>query len=234
MTDMEQYRSAAREIEQLLNRAFAPLRSGAAHIAELYEREAVDGRVTTEKLHALQPDIFRRLETVQAFYGTGFVADPSATLGGGLYEEWWFRAPESTPQRLSANIEYDYTKMDYFSRASQGNETIVGPYLDFTGADLFIFTLAVPVYFEDRFIGVSGADITVGALERLLLQVLEECSGETVLLNEEQRVVASTSDEYGPGDKLKQRLDSAVGIGGAGVDWKIAPFFSSSETDVEH
>jgi len=224
MAETEQYRAIAEEIEQLLERAFSPLRAAATGIVDLYTREASEGRMPAQQLSALQPEIFSRLETIHAFYGTGFVADPSAIADGGLFEEWWFRAPESAPQRLSANVEYDYTKMEYFSRAAQGDETIVGPYLDFTGADLFIFTLAVPVYLEERFIGVSGADITVGTLERILLQTLETCPQEVVLVNAEQQVVASSADEYGPGDKVRAVPDSAVRIGGAGIAWRLVPF----------
>ena len=215
-------RNIIESLVEVQERAFTPLREGAQSVARLFERVQTDGRVLADELGALQPEIFRRLEEIPAYYGTGFVADPTALADVRLYEEWWLRSEDGVPRRLSVNREYDYTTMAYFSGAAQGIEVIVGPYLDFTGADKFVFTLAVPVQTGDRFIGVCGADVTVPTMERILTPHLHGFVDDLVLYGEDRRVVASTSADYGPGDRIALNADEVSPASAVGAHWHLA------------
>ncbi|MGK0741595.1 cache domain-containing protein [Leucobacter sp. Z1108] len=218
----QELRSIVESLVNVQEQAFTPLREGARTASLLFDRVQIDGRVMADELNALQPEIFRRLENIPAFYGTGFVADPSALADAKLYEEWWLRSEDGVPRRLSVNREYDYTTMPYFAGASRGAEVIVGPYLDFTGADKFVFTLAVPVVAGDRFIGVYGADVIVPTMERTLMPILRAFVGELVLFGDDRRVVASTSADYGPGDRIALNADEVGASSAVGTHWQVA------------
>jgi hypothetical protein len=81
-------------------------------------------------------------------------------------------------------------------------------------------TFAVPVMVGDRFVGLSGADVTISSFERLVTPGLNRVSSPVVLLNEEHRVIASTSTVDGPGDRLATAAKTAVRISG-GIGWSI-------------
>jgi hypothetical protein len=220
MTTDAELSNAAVDVEKLLDRIFAELRGEAQEVRDLYSNSGEDGRLSIQAFNALRPGILRNLDDNRAFQGTGFVVNPSAVVGGQQYQEWWLRGPSGRPRRLPLNRDYDYTQRAYFVGASRGSVAVEGPYLDYAGSDHFVLTFAAPVMVGDRFVGLSGADVTISSFERLVTPGLNRVSRPVVLLNEEHRVIASTSTVDGPGDRLATVAKTAVRVGG-GIGWSI-------------
>jgi hypothetical protein len=217
--------TVVREIEQIQETVCAPLRDGADAVREIYHRTQNEAMFTIDDLAQLQPFITAQLEEVRVFFGAGFAVHPDVLSGADLHEEWWYQGPNSRHRRLSVNRAYDYTKMSYFQQSEARYDVIVGPYLDFSGADRFIFTAAVPVLDSGKFLGMYGADITVPTFERLLTPVLRGVAQDLVLFNEDRRVVAATSAEFGPGDRVPEGAADAVAVavGNEGARWFLMP-----------
>jgi hypothetical protein len=63
---------------------------------------------------------------------------------------------------------YDYERAEWFTTPRDtGERWIAGPFLDHSGTNEHILTLTLPVAPDGAFLGVTGADIAVGGIERI-------------------------------------------------------------------
>ncbi|WP_324789314.1 cache domain-containing protein [Streptomyces sp. H51] len=142
--------------------------------------------------------------------GYGFAAAPGQIDGQDRYIAWWQRQGERVV-RLRLNFDpmsvdvYDYLQMEWFQLARQPRGRVAyGPYVDYSGSELYVVTAAVPIVADGDFLGVAGVDLSVGDLERRLIAVLRGARTEAVLVNAERRVVAANTPRWVIGARLPQ------------------------------
>jgi len=166
---------------------------------------------TPEDLPLLRPAIHATLESLDGLAsGCGFLAAPNAFRGGRLCQQWWSWA-EGEAVELTLDFDsgsesfYDYSVKEYFARpAVTGLPEIEGPYVDYLCTQEYILTCAVPVLVRDRFVGVVGADISIGSFQRRLLD--EDFGGVDIaaaLVNNKGRVIFSTVSRLEPGSMVR-------------------------------
>ncbi len=166
--------------------------------------------------------------------GMGFVADAGAVSGHERFMSWWQRTPGERVARLRLNFDpssvdvYDYLQMEWFQHARSGRRRVVyGPYVDYSGSELYVLTMTVPVHLGERFVGVAGADLAVNEVERRLVSVLTGVSRDAVLVSAERRVLAANSPRWVVGTRLREqpvvgeefrRVDEVPN----GTGWRVA------------
>ncbi|MBS1694718.1 MAG: PDC sensor domain-containing protein [Actinobacteria bacterium] len=152
-----------------------------------------------------------------AVWGMGFVAAPKVVDGMERYMAWWQRHGDRVA-RLRLNFDptsidvYDYLQMDWYRLAQHGQSRVAyGPYVDYSGSDMYTITATVPVIADGTFLGVAGADLVVGEVEHRLLSVLRQASEDAVIVSTERRVIAANTPRWLAG----ARLPAAPEAGGA-------------------
>ncbi|WP_019810860.1 cache domain-containing protein [Saccharomonospora halophila] len=166
----------------------------------------------------VQPTLLNVLDQHRGFVqGVGLALDNGHLSDASRWMEWW-RSEDDEPACFvrhhldpEHNYFYDYVNKEWFALPQRTKRpTVTGPFVDFAGTNEHTITLAVPVVHDDEFVDVLGADVAVEGVERLLIESLRLRSPDTVLLNENNRVVASTSARWWSGTLLR---------GAPGVEW---------------
>lgn len=142
--------------------------------------------------------------------GFGYVAAPGDVDGKDRFLAWWQRT-DAGISRLRLNFDptsidvYDYLEMEWFQLAKDGHSRVAyGPYVDYSGSELYIVTATVPVHVDGRFVGVAGADLVVSELERRLVAVLQTESVDAAVVSGERRLIAANSSRWVVGARLPQ------------------------------
>lgn len=201
------------ELLQGADRAAAPLRRLLADLRALGAEAGPtlaagpSAQLLTDRLG---PVVRAMLARNPAVDGLGLVMAPGVLRDAELHLEWWAREPDGSERRLLLDLDpasesfYDYPAREWFRAPAGGAEVgISGPYVDYRGADDYVFTVAVPILVGDRFVGVAGADYPLQTLEGQLLPALREIGPGAVLVNREQRVIAGGSARWRPGERLR-------------------------------
>ncbi|WP_099022954.1 PDC sensor domain-containing protein [Mycolicibacterium palauense] len=164
--------------------------------------------LTEARLSGLHRLLVELLQSGDAAWGIGFVAAPFVVDGKERYLAWWQRRAERVA-RLRLNFDptsidvYDYLQMDWYRLAQRGQARVAyGPYVDYSGSDMYTITATVPVVADGEFLGVAGADLVVGEVERGLLEVLSQTSDDAVIVSSERRVIAANTPRWLVGSKL--------------------------------
>jgi DNA-binding FadR family transcriptional regulator len=131
--------------------------------------------------------------------GAGLVLEPGLVDGAGHWMEWWYRTPDgSAVERLEPELDptatgfYDYTRLPWYAVPRRtGGRHVVGPYVDHMCTQEYTLTFTAPLTVGGRFVGVVGADIVEGWLERTLLPLLGAIHRPTALVNDEGRVAVA-------------------------------------------
>jgi hypothetical protein len=153
---------------------------------------------------ALAPALRRLLDRPrQLAVGLGVILEPGLLPTHPLRIEWWQReSARSEPTSLEVDLHpdslnfYDYADTEWFAvPRSTRRRHIVGPYVDVHGTDSYLLTLTVPVEVDGSFLGVAGADVPMSRFETVVLGRLAE-AGDTVVVNDEGRVVVSTTSRW--------------------------------------
>ncbi len=138
----------------------------------------------------------------------GFVAAPFVVDGRERYMAWWQRINDRAT-RLRLNFDptsidvYDYLQMDWYQLAQRGQARVAyGPYVDYSGSDMYTLTVAVPIVVDGTFLGLAGADLVVGEVERRLLEALRQTTADAVVVNTERRVIAANTPRWIVGSRL--------------------------------
>ncbi len=132
--------------------------------------------------------------------GTGMVFAPGVLADAARWLEWWQSTPPGAPVFLDATLDpadpdfYDYERAEWFTTPRDtGERWIAGPFLDHSGTNEHILTLTLPVVRDGAFLGVAGADITVGAIEAIGGAALAALVGEAALVNHRGRIIATNT-----------------------------------------
>lgn len=189
--------------------------------------------LTSERLAALRPVIQEQLRQLPFVDGMGVLVAPDLLADCARCVEWW-RQREHDVAPLWVNLDptsvdlYDYLDMEWFVAAQRDlSRAVVGPYIDYAGADHYIVTLVSPVV-DGVFLGAVGADIWMSAIEAKVIPALYELNFEAVLVNSERRVVSTNSSRWTVGSRLAAipragdgTFAAAVDVGGAS-NWVLA------------
>lgn len=166
----------------------------------------------------------------------GLVTGAGLAVGPGTFAEtaawmqaWHVRDNQLQLTRHSMNPSsvdfYDYTEAPWYREPrSSGHAFLTSPYMDFGGTDTRIVTAAIPVSGHDDTLCVVAADLSLAALERILLSAIGASSIEAALITRSQRVVATNSARLYLQGRMQRVLDSAIEIETQRVDcgWRLA------------
>jgi len=163
-------------------------------------------------LAALRPLVAQVLARHRGFAaGAGVVLAPDALADAPRCIDWWW-ADQGIGQ-LEVDLDpasaefYDYTTTEWYREpARTGQPCIAGPYVDYICTHKYTFTVSVPVVDDGRFVGVAGADILAGEVERMLLpglSRLRRANRPAVLVSGDGRVIASGTASILPGTVLR-------------------------------
>jgi hypothetical protein len=165
---------------------------------------------TERQLGPIADEAARLIAEDEITVGFGYVAAPGDVEDHERFMAWWQRT-EAGISRLRLNFDptsidvYDYLEMEWFQLAKDGQPRVAfGPYVDYSGSELYIVTATVPVHIDGRFVGVAGADLVVSELERRLVAVLQTSSVDAAVVSGERRLIASNSPRWVVGSRLPQ------------------------------
>jgi hypothetical protein len=211
---------AASEGKHLLAGITAAIERVLASVAEVGEAMtvlAVAARTGQRPLRradlaTLRPLVAQVLARHRGFAaGAGVVLAPDALVDAPRWIDWWW-ADQGIGQ-LEVDLDpasaefYDYTTTEWYREPAQtGRPCIAGPYVDYICTHEYTFTVSVPVVDEGRFVGVAGADILAGEVERMLLpglSLLGRAGRPAVLVSCDGRVIASSTASVLPGMVLQ-------------------------------
>ncbi|MBP2328188.1 hypothetical protein JOF56_008573 [Kibdelosporangium banguiense] len=169
-------------------------------------------------------------EPGQLAVGLGLVAVPRPQTDMAMQLKWWQADPTADqlvqldPDLRPASLGYyDYTTTDWFDVPRRtGRRHVVGPYVDVHGTGRYLLTLTGPVADGGEFLGVVGADVPVSGFEATLLRLLGASRQPFVLVNEEGRVVLSTTARWLVGDLVRTEGQlPGAGTPIVGVPWRL-------------
>lgn len=200
-------------VSQILEAPYRRLESLAAIVAESHP---TDGGWTERQLAPVAEAAVAMLAEDPITAGFGYVATPGDVDGRERFMAWWQRSGNHI-SRLRLNFDptsidvYDYLQMEWFQLARDGRRRVAyGPYVDYSGAGLYIVTATVPVLVDHRFVGVVGADLVVDELERRMVAVLQTVPNEAVVVSGERRVIAANTPRWVVGARLPEMPTSDI------------------------
>ncbi len=201
-------------VSALVEDIFSALDRIAAGTTTLWDQ--LEGGGTTPRaadLDALRDVVIAELQRFgPMFNGAGVVVDDDMLADRRTYLEWWRPDPASgSPQRLRLDLNpqseyfYDYLTMEWFTGPRDHDRRwVYGPYLDFTGVDLYVCTFSVPVRAHgDTFVGVAGADVPVVSIDAALMPVFRQGGRPLALVNAEGRVIVANHPDHLTGSRLR-------------------------------
>jgi hypothetical protein len=167
--------------------------------------------VSAKDLESLTATVHERLDVTPVLIGCGVVAAPDLLSDRGLHVVWWERGMlGGVPKRLVLDLDdgaedsYDYPSMPWFTTPrDEDRRAVFGPYVDYRGANRYVYTFAVPVRADGAFLGVAGADVSVQTLEPVLLAALKPLAADAVVVSADRRVVVANSARWAVGSRLK-------------------------------
>ena len=202
--------SLAHRLAEQASQTLEPVYALLARVADevLRSRPAL-GALTEAHFSNLQRLLAEILGTERSIvWGMGFVAAPFVVEGRERYMAWWQRINDRAA-RLRLNFDptsidvYDYLQMDWYRLAQRGNARVAyGPYVDYSGSDMYTITAAIPIAVDGTFLGLAGADLVVGEVEHRLLEVLRQATEDVVVVNAERRVIAANTPRWIVGSRL--------------------------------
>jgi hypothetical protein len=178
-------------------------------MSEVVLEAARSGPLAESALSTIRTLAVSWLEEGGTACGYGFVAAPGVVDDRARYL-CWFQRSDREVRRLQLNFDvddvnvYDYLDMDWYTRTEETRQPVVhGPWVDYTGSDQYVLTMALPVVHGASFLGICGSDVVMTRLEVELLPALKRLPGEAFLVNSNRQVVASNSPRWISGDRLR-------------------------------
>jgi hypothetical protein len=151
--------------------------------------------------------------------GLGLMVAPSPALDLRVRLHWWQVEPVSGAVReLDPDLRpdsvgfYDYATAPWFDVPRRtGARHVVGPHVDVHGTGQYLLTFTVPVLVHGTFLGVAGVDVAVSRFEAHLLDRLGGADEAFLLVNDDDRVVLSTSPWWLVGSLLPAGATAGAG-----------------------
>jgi len=209
----QSFDEAVREVAGILDHYLGHLRVLAERVLSVHAAEAEEGGTLAEGrlLRPVRELVEGWLAEASAAIGYGFVAAPSV-VDDRERCMLWFQRDGAKVSRLVLNFDpsdidvYDYLEMEWFTRAQDASAPVVfGPYVDYSGSDQYVVTLAVPILTDTGvFLGVAGGDLLAAGLEGVVRPILKRIPVPSVLVDAERRVVLSNTARWIPGDRVRR------------------------------
>lgn len=233
--DVPELNALLERVRGLLAEVFDRLDTVAAEVVGRRRAAVAErGEFGVRELAGIKTVLTEQAAEQPAADGFGFLAAPGLLPDRERHIEWWQRGGTGFVQ-LRLNLDpssvdvYDYFDMEWFAAGrDRGRRSVFGPYVDYFGADRYVFTVAAPVV-DEVFLGVAGADLRVSEFEPRLLGALRGAGGhDVVLVGPERRVIAANTSRWLVGSRLARmpRAGEAgiaeVGDVGLDSDWLLA------------
>ncbi|GAA3679861.1 hypothetical protein GCM10023081_17540 [Arthrobacter ginkgonis] len=202
----EVLRATAGALGQCLERVFADLAVLSGETTRIIDASG-PSRSTLEALRPVVEGIVMKQGGLVDSAGVSVV--PGLLKDAETWHQWWslirgqlvFIPHNLNPASLNY---YDYTEMTWFERPlASGHPELIGPYLDFGGADMKIVTASRPVLRGSHTVAVAGADLSMDFIERAFLRNLGRRDEHVALITETGKVVASNSARFAPGTRFE-------------------------------
>lgn len=215
-------------VSEAIEGTFATVDEVRRHTVSSLAAAVAEGRLLTESdVRGLAPAFVELLQRPdQLAVGLGIVLEPGTLPGHPLRLEWWQRpvggggpVPLEVDLRPGSVGFYDYLAADWFAvpRRTRARH-VVGPYVDVHGTDRYLLTLTVPLEVDGQFLGVAGADVPITGFETAVLRRLG--GSDAVVVNDEGRVVVSTSSRWVTGCLVPEHADPH-GVPVARLPWQL-------------
>ncbi|MEU4558297.1 cache domain-containing protein [Actinoplanes sp. NPDC023936] len=140
--------------------------------------------------------------------GAGVITTPLSDGRHGV--EWWMGTTPA-PTRLALDVDPESDDFAAVGRQQwftvprdTGRRHVTGPYVDYVCAEQYTLTFTVPIFAGGVFAGVTGADVFVGDIERILRPALRAVGAPVVLVNRQGRIVAGTTAHHITGSLIRE------------------------------
>lgn len=201
-------RETLEHIEEIIRPVFASLDivRDAAVSTLLKARERGD-QPTLADIEPIRPTVWEQLENHRGLVsGAGMVFAHGVLADAPHWLDWWCSTPDEEPSFLIVVLDpsspefYDYETTEWYSVTARTRQPqISGPSIDCSGTDQNNLTLTVPMQVDGDFLGVAGADVALAALETAVTPLLRRMDVAGALLDQHNRVLASTDLRWQPG-----------------------------------
>lgn len=203
----EELNACAQRIDVSISNIFARIDTLAEAVESIW-RDANGAPLSSSDLARLRPLIEGGLTQPGACVeGFGVVLQPGVLQDKEMYLEWRQLGPGGRTVPLCLNFNrrcenfYDYCAMPWFAiPRDSGRSSVVGPYVDLYGQDMYILTFSRPLQVDGRFLGVAAADIALNRFERVVTAKLMRLEHEALILSSEGRVVAANTANFIAGE----------------------------------
>ncbi len=211
-----------------INRYFIPILDALDEIAQATPQLKRAGTLAARDVEDIESVCRAQLDALPMAVGAGFVAAPQMVAAHERFLAWWQRSgDEHVRLRLNFDVNsidvYDYIQMDWFRLARDSmRPSAYGPYVDYTGAGLYVITCARPVVRADAFVGVAGIDLAVDEVELGLARKLLASTRPAAVVNAEGRVVSTNTADWLVGTRVGEgeAVDHVELVGPDG--WRLA------------
>lgn len=192
---------------------------GADLATRIHFDTARPGMLTQASRDYVQQRSVEFLNTHQMPSGAGVVFSREAigSTEGSL--EWWVRDPEQGVAKYSFGVNpstdrfYDYENLEWFQVAfGEGRRAIQGPYIDYLGVEEYQITCVTPLTVDGALVGVVGTDNYMSDVERAVLPLLRELSGDAAVLNPHRNVLVGNSSHFVSGDRVLRDPDGYTSV----------------------
>jgi hypothetical protein len=170
--------------------------------------------------HGPVADICRRYleQGDDLLMGVGFLADPGLVSNPRDRIVSWRRRADGSPYPCLHGTDptsaqyYEYVDLDWFARLHEGRDAwVTGPYIDYGGTDTNTVTMALRVRrIGGQFFGVLVGDLNGDRVCQDLTDVLRTTPFMAVVVDQEQRVVASTAVDLPVGHRVPADREAPV------------------------
>lgn len=202
-------------VAAFVENVYDSLESIATATRSLWDRfEAGGGTPRSTDLATLRDVVIAELQHQgTTFNGAGIAVADGALGDCSRHLEWWRpdHQRDGGAQRLTLDLNpaseyfYDYSTMEWFAvPRDRGTRWVYGPYLDYTGVDLYVCTFAVPVTSgHGTFLGIAGADVPVSRVDAALMPTFTAAKVALALANAEGRVIVANHADHVTGSKIR-------------------------------
>ena len=225
---------ASMAVNTLVDNVFRSLQTIADSLYALCDRcEDAQVRPGSAELSGLRDVVTGELHRHgRLFNGAGVVTADQLLADCPRFLEWWRPSSGSGHHARRLNLDlnpsseyfYDYTEMEWFAvPRDHGTPCVAGPYLDYTGVDLYVCTFALPVTSaRGRFLGIAGADVPVARIEDALLPTFIATRTPLALTNAEGRVIVANHADHVTGSKIRNSAHG-LAVPVPHTSWSLVP-----------